>query len=79
MACREISKFRRTMSFEKLTTILCFRDIQPCSSVHRSYQSLLRTVARHRNTGRAAILVEAGFPDNALNLITVTQSLAQGL
>lgn len=67
------------MSLEKLRSVARFTQIKTGPGVGRSNQGGLCRGTRHGDTGRLAVLVDSGFPDDALNVIPVSESLAQSL
>lgn len=67
------------MCFKKLTAIGGLLEIKPSPPVRISNKCCLRRVVWHRDTRGAAILVDACLANDAFNLITVRERLAQSL
>lgn len=68
-----------TMGLKELAAILALRDIQSGPVIDEPDQGLLCVVARHRNARRPAVLVEARFSNDTVDLVAVAQRLAQRL
>jgi hypothetical protein len=67
------------VGFKVLAVVRCLRYIEADSFVRIINERFLRFVVRHGDPGRAAILVDTSLANNALDAITVSQSLAQCL
>jgi len=65
------------MGVEELRSVLGIIDVQPSAGVGGPNKVRLGDVARHRQTGSAAVLVDTGAANNTLDMIAVLERGAQ--
>ena len=67
------------MGVEELRAVLGIIDVQPSAGVGGPNEVRLGDVARHRQTGSAAVLVDTSAANNTLDMIAILERCAQRL